>query len=742
MKKALTILFISMSLIGMQDLLASHIRAVTMYHDCVTSDTINLKVVHYQDCPVFFPSAGLVRVEGTAPGCTSPTIIGTWAIATTVDVTPVCAGVVTNCNGPGNALPGFAERMYTADWDFSTTSCNQYEASWDHCCRQLTTANSSSDNVFVDGLMIDLSLAICNNAPRFLNPPTMFICAGTTTTIEHQVYDPDGDSLAFALISCQGASGAISYNPGYSATAPLGSTWTTSLDAATGDLTFTANQGVAVSGYVCVEVSEYRNGVKIGATTMDYRVDAGACSTNGNNIPVIDSLYTIQNVTQTGAYELEAYVGDTISFGLLASDLDASDVLSSRLDSAQRVFNATLAINGTNPQTIEVTWIAGSLGRQAIRVFSHDQHCPIPGGAWRTVVINIVPQTPPPPLMAFYPGDANLDGIVDQADVLALGLAYNAVGSNSTVPTFDTTWQAFSRVPWTNSFIFGGNYAYADCDASGSVDALDRNIVDRHFGQNHMQGNYTPMMITGNGAPLSVTVDADTFNAGDSIEARIELGTMATPANGVYGVSFVLTYDTALVDSFIVSTSFANSWLGASNVLLTYDRHLEAQGQVAIAVTRTDQLPVNGFGTLADIIIIVDDVAGKKVNYLDMKLRLSDVQVITATGEQFGNVPVIGDEVVVTSDVSTSIRPDFETKSLIIFPQPANQGPVFLNLGEQVREAVMVHITDIQGREVLRQQFIPRNGRVKLDHVGSLDSGMYLVRVEAGARVWTGKMVR
>lgn len=741
MKTALQIIFTLAGLAILQQGHATHVKAVSMYYDCLSGDSIQMNVVQYQDCGGILPSPGQIRFIGAggAPGCSSPVLLKGPDILLTVDVTPVCASVVTNCQ-TGNGAPGYAERIFSTRWSFAGATCTQYEASWDLCCRQLTTSHSGpTADILINGTTIDLATTPCNSSPRFLNPPTMWLCSGVSAVFENQTYDPDGDSLAYRMIDCQGnPSSPVNFNPTYSTSAPLGPGWPVSLDPVSGNITFTASPGGIEAGYVCLEVVEYRNGVEIGATTMDFKVDVQACGAGNNDVPVIDSLYTISGGNIVGNYEIEVYDGDTLTFGLLATDINAGDSLTTTLDTASRLANVLLGTTGTNPQNIKVIWPSLGLGTYSIRLNTHDQHCPTPGFAWRTIIIHVVPA--PISLAAFFPGDANLDGLVDQTDILALGLGYNTNGPSLITPPFDTSWMAFTRLPWASSFAFGGNFAYADCDANGSIDAADKAIVDKHFGLNHMQGNYSPVFITGNTVPMSVVVDADTFAGGDSIEAHIELGSMTQPANGVYGVSFVLTYDTAMVDSFRLSTSFANSWMGTQNVL-TFEKQLLSQGKVAIAITRTDQQPVSGFGALADVIIIVDDVAGKREEYLQVNLTLSDVMLITADGRQFDDVPVSNEEFIVTRSI-TSILPQLQVSSLTIFPQPAGQGPLHILLDETMTGPLNIEVYDLQGREVYSNSFDAQTGKITLNGSTNWPRGIYKVHMYNDRQRWSGKMIR
>lgn len=162
-----------------------------------------------------------------------------------------------------------------------------YTLSYQRCCRgpNITNLFNPDDT----GLTITTHItgsdsgALINSAPRFTNYPPLVICNNENLLFDHSATDPDGDSLAYQLVTP--FAGANSINPapapppppayfpvswgaGFSAAAPLGSGSTTTINPANGSLFVDANAlGLYVVG---IRVNEYRNGVLINSTTRDF----------------------------------------------------------------------------------------------------------------------------------------------------------------------------------------------------------------------------------------------------------------------------------------------------------------------------------------------------------------------------------------------------------------------------------------------------------------------------------------
>lgn len=161
------------------------------------------------------------------------------------------------------------------------------------------------------------------------------------------------------------------------------------------------------------------------------------------------------------------------------------------------------------------------------------------------------------PVDSVYPGDANHDAIVDNSDVLALGLAYNDTGSTRPNTSIIYTGQFCQN--WIDTFSNGINTKHADCNGNGIVNADDTTAIIQNFQLINPRSN-------GNGGRQSDAVFAihflnDTIVGGDTLVADLLLGDLATPASNVYGLSYSLHFDPAIIDTSFVVLTYPNSWL-------------------------------------------------------------------------------------------------------------------------------------------------------------------------------------
>ncbi len=83
-----------------------------------------------------------------------------------------------------------------------------------------------------------------------------------------------------------------------------------------------------------------------------------------------------------------------------------------------------------------------------------------------------------------YPGDANLDGIVNNEDVLSLGLQFMYIGpprgasSTDWIPQVCLNW--LSWIPNTNT-----DSKHTDCTGDGMVNADDLQVIEANYGMQH-----------------------------------------------------------------------------------------------------------------------------------------------------------------------------------------------------------------------------------------------------------------
>ncbi len=153
-------------------------------------------------------------------------------------------------------------------------------------------------------LVINRFLGACDNSPILLNPPIDRGCVGVPFIHNPNAYDPDGDSISYALTDClQGQNDPVT---GY--TLPQASVSLT-LNATTGDLIW--DSPLASGEYnIAILIISWRYGIQMSTIERDMQIVIGNCD---NHPPQITPL------TDTCVL-----AGDTLSFDVHATDRDSN----------------------------------------------------------------------------------------------------------------------------------------------------------------------------------------------------------------------------------------------------------------------------------------------------------------------------------------------------------------------------------------------------------------------------------
>ncbi|MEM6264480.1 MAG: PKD domain-containing protein [Bacteroidota bacterium] len=396
--------------------MATHFMGVDITYTCLPGGNgCIFRVFHntYYDCtgqatprPPATPFAPTINFQGTGTTfCNQPVPVGNWVLVGYVEVTPVCPGFATACTNPQSAINGVREARYYRDYNFCNVNCSTYTITWGTCCRN-GSINSGAANagIYTGVTTIDLSINPCNSSPQFSVKPVPYICQGQNFTFNQGAFDPDGDSLAYALVPCQAnANGTVTYGTGYTATQPMGPNWTTTINATTGDITVApnsagANPGGIVTVVLCVSVSEYRGGVKIGEVVRDIQMTVINCGSN--RPPSIDTLLNITGGSLTGPFKITSCANDPLSFDVITSDPNATDSMTLRWNSAPLIVNSggrftnvggtvndTIIGRGSTPPVGRFSWTPTTPGNYQFLVTVEDDGCPL--FAQNTVTIEL-----------------------------------------------------------------------------------------------------------------------------------------------------------------------------------------------------------------------------------------------------------------------------------------------------------------------------------------------------------------
>ncbi|MDP5170734.1 MAG: T9SS type A sorting domain-containing protein [Bacteroidia bacterium] len=295
-----------------------------------------------------------------------------------------------------------------------------------------------------------------------------------------------------------------------------------------------------------------------------------------------------------------------------------------------------------------------------------------------------------------WPGDANGDGIANNADILPLGLSFGHTGPQR--PNAHLQWTAQPADLWSASSASGVNYVHSDTDGNGVVNENDLvGILHNYLVPQTMPGVSTSG--GGVGVPLYVDFPSTNFNPGDTIVAAIMLGTTFNPADSVYGIAFTVEYDALLFDSGSLKVVFDQSWLGDIGVdMIGLHRDFYNASQVDIGITRTNQQVRFGAGQIASIIVTVDDIAGKNNGIEMVNFNISHVSMTDKNGAAIQVNP--GSSQV---GISLSNEPSFpdREREWKVYPNPATSQITISGLsGFSPQANTRVSLCDMLGRTV------------------------------------------
>lgn len=216
-----------------------------------------------------------------------------------------------------------------------------------------------------------------------------------------------------------------------------------------------------------------------------------------------------------------------------------------------------------------------------------------------------------------WPGDANNSGKVNAVDLLFVGLAYKSTGPARANASTKFEAQPFS--PWASSFPNGLNFAYADGNGDGEIDEDDnKDAIEANFGLTHgvVQPDGFAKGKKGEAPQLRLSTAQRIVAPGATILVDLNLGDASQPVN-FYGMAVQMGYTNRLVRQ----TDFEDEitpWFEAAGED-GKDLYVDPgnTGQAELAITRTNQKAVSGFGRMGKIKLVIEDIiVGRPVDTL------------------------------------------------------------------------------------------------------------------------------
>ena len=330
------------------------------------------------------------------------------------------------------------------------------------------------------------------------------------------------------------------------------------------------------------------------------------------------------------------------------------------------------------------------------------------------------------PDQCVWQGDANYDGIVNNIDLLYIGVANDSIGtwrfdfltdtesfSNSNVfyPTYSENW--------TQSFLNGVNYKHADCNGDGYINGGDVGYYDiMNYNLTHP---LRPVQTIATGPEFYLDSTGLSVSSGSVVSIPIKLGTNASPANNFYGIAFTIGYDPTQVDTtYLVNVTFPSSWIGDNTNTFNLNRNFNSAGAIDVAVTRHNHQNVSGNGQIGLLNFKVrNDYSGPlsfDINNVTAMDYQTNIISVNPTGATIFVAP-LGEE------------PLFNPALINVFPIPCSDKLSVLVRKQKIKKAEL-SIRDIFGRILLNKI---KEGITDSDlevlNIKSLNPGIYFLEV-------------
>nr|MBP6313940.1 T9SS type A sorting domain-containing protein [Chitinophagaceae bacterium] len=626
------------------------------------------------------------------------------------NISGFCPGLTTTCYG--GAYPGYEVLFYEGnvtlpavanDWVFSTS----------HCCR-----NNALDNILNPGVQNFVLMSTLNNTGGVPpNNSVQFMLGDQYLFKTNQTYntnlianDIDGDSLSYSVVTpiASITNGVPTYcnfvNPFNNAN-PFPGSFT--LNPSDGNLSFNCNvQGTFA---VATKVNEYRNGVLVGSVIKDMHLTFIADSPN--NLPTLSGVNGGPNYFTS----INVCPGNSLSFTVNSADLDLGDSVFITMNT-NNIPGSTLTTSNAPQQVGTFTWTPSPADIRpqpyVLGLKARDNHCDLLGTQNFAYLIYVNQCN----LDTVWPGDANADFVVNNYDVLNLGLAFGATGVVR--PGANTSWTAQYCANWVDTFINGVNYKHADCDGDGAVGNTDWAVVTLNYGQFHLKNNQLGRYKT-RGLP-DLFFDTNGLEAipGTTLQIPVHLGSVGSPMNSIYGIAGKIMVSNTLSNNITLSNS--TSWMGTAANSYLFQKNSGGFNATEFALVKKDQQAVSGNGQIATLSVPID--ANASIGS-DLILDFANLKLIDNEGKEITDYNVLSDtlKIVWPTKVSTIN----EQRDIEIYPNPVSD-VLTVEIHTKEIASYEIDICDITGKSIYTRLI---SGQKHTINTASFSKGVYFVKI-------------
>jgi hypothetical protein len=335
--------------------------------------------------------------------------------------------------------------------------------------------------------------------------------------------------------------------------------------------------------------------------------------------------------------------------------------------------------------------------------------------------------------LTVWPGDADNNGLVNQADILPLGLYWGYAGSARSNASLQ--WIAQSVTPWAAQAA-----TYADANGDGVVNQADVLPIGLNWGKARSLGKSGSSIANGQvstqatvlGTPILQAIAPASVQGKTTFDVNIVLGDTINPVSSLFGISFVLDFAGSKNIIQVIEIT-PGTFLGSD--IIFFPQIDNTNGSVALGITRkSGASAVAGFGQVAKIKFqVVNNTSTSSFTFATRDISAND-----ASGNTVAIQPSSSSLLVSAKDFN-SLPTEFYLGQN--YPNPFNPSTI-ISYSLPKTAFVSLRIFNTLGQEVaILANEQKEAGYYQATWTANVPSGIYFYRLQAGEYVETKKMI-
>lgn len=311
-----------------------------------------------------------------------------------------------------------------------------------------------------------------------------------------------------------------------------------------------------------------------------------------------------------------------------------------------------------------------------------------------------------------WPGDANSDGIVDNLDVLELGLHYTQTGLPRA--SVSNAWQSYHADNWTGTITNGKNINHSNCNGDGIINDDDTLAIYNNYGLTHAFKATETNTVN---PQLTIVPDQAMLAKGTWGSSSIYLGDASNAMSNLNGAAFTAVFDNTLIETDSVYIEYQNSFIGLSTQNLKFSKPDFTIGKIYTAITHTLSSNVSGYGKIATLHYKI-----KSNLAIDAPLNLSLIQANQSDASGAITPLSAGSATLMAIGASVGLNEISNNNLIAIQPNPSN-GMIVISSTTEIEK---IEVLSLAGQILISEKVNSKTHQLNLEN---LANGVYFVKV-------------